>query len=202
VFFLSYARPHRRLGRLEARFFDDVSEHVDELMGSPPGQEPGYMDQSMQGGELWSDDLRRALGSCHVFVPLVSERYVRSEWCAREWRTFARRPVKRLRDVAASDNTAILPVLWSPVRTETDLPEWLSSVQYFMPRHPKDESIVELYFAEGLYGLLSMTDDAAYKVIVWRLALRIRDVFHVYDVEPRELSAPWEPPDSSRGGER
>jgi TIR domain len=191
-----------RGGHWEARFFEDLSDHVDELMGLPTGQDPGYMDESMHGGEVWSDDVHHALSVCRVFVPLVSMEYARSEWCEREWTTFAQRRVRRIGHDSAGLNTGMLPVLWSPLGEGFVLPAWLSSVQYFRPRHPEDESVVDRYFAHGLYGLKSISSIPTYEIISWRLALRIRDLCLTYDVEPLAQGPDWVPPETARGGDR
>jgi TIR domain len=104
IFFLSYAQARHirtsQAGTYDAnqsvvRFFDDLSMHVDQLVGSPTGVDPGFMDRSMQGGTRWASEVLAAAGTCHVFIPLLSPGYVESTWCAREWDAFSRRNVGR-----------------------------------------------------------------------------------------------------------
>ena len=119
IFFLSHARapvlraPLVGAGRPDApaeRFFRDLWFHVAELAGPEIGVRPGFMDRSLQGSEQWAPALMEAVGTCRVFVPLISEPYLRSEWCAREWHAFERRGVR-----GGHKNTAILPVHWLPL---------------------------------------------------------------------------------------
>src|SRR5689334_3703665 len=102
VFFLSYPRPpqvRRTTPRTQdvrqfpARFFEDVSEHVAQLMGTGPGEDPGSMDIQTQPGTEWNDKLRRAVGTCQVFVPLLSPGWQTSPWCQLEWQAFSRRAI-------------------------------------------------------------------------------------------------------------
>lgn len=202
VFFLSYARARKtrslHAGPLESdafvlRLFDDLTQHVDQLVGSPPGEDPGFVDRAIDSGTRWSPDLRAAAGSCQVFVPLVSMNYIRSRWCAMEWDAFARRPVAHRRAPGTPrPSTAILPVRWSPLR-EGVLPARLSDVQFFEPQHLTDPGIVPRYVNEGVYGLLALKDEVAYQAVAWRLAQRIAAIFHEYRVAvPDTLPNPSE----------
>lgn len=73
------------------------------------------------GGERWSGDLRWAVGNCSVFVALLSDRYLHgSTWCAMEWDLFSRREMRARSGPRAEAESAILPILWTPV---TSVPE-------------------------------------------------------------------------------
>ncbi len=125
IFFLSYAparpirtsRPGPRdVNRSVVRLFDDLSMHVDQLLGSPTGVGPGFMDRSMEGGTRWAPEVLEAAGTCHVFIPLISLSYVESTWCAMEWDAFWQRNVIRRPSDSSGSQTAILPVTWLPMR--------------------------------------------------------------------------------------
>ena len=183
IFFLSYAHMDHRENRDEIRFFEALSTHVHELTGSLSGSIVGFMDKTaMRGGERWSPALLEAVGTCHVFVPLLSMSYLRSRWCAIEWEAFARRPVTpRNTDVPAS-GTAILPVLWSPIRDEKLIHDDVRAVQRFVP-HDLGDRVVAAYERDGIYGLRGRRS-TMYHAVAWMLALRIADVFFSYEVKP------------------
>jgi hypothetical protein len=194
VFFLSYGHAHARAQRRTlqnvnspvVRLFEDLSFHVGELMGSAAGEYPGYLDQAMDPGVRWRTEVLRAAGTCQVFVPLLSPRYLDSPWCAMEFDAFSRRkvnrkPTRRPTD-AIGEGTAILPVLWMPMDSE-QLPLVLSELQYFMPYPLPDEDIVQRYSEEGVHGLLALHDEEAYQAVVWRLARRIVQVSRNHQVE-------------------
>jgi hypothetical protein len=198
IFFVSYAHAALRkpiAGARERngavlRFFDDLSTHVSELVGSPTGADPGFLDRSMDGGKKWSPEVLQAAGTCQVFIPLISDPYLRSQWCAFEWHAFSRRRVVN-RDRGSPDNeTAMLPVTWST--THIPVPRVVSSVQRFAPNNLEDLNINTRYQQEGIYGLLALHDDLAYQTVVWRLAQRVANLYHSHRVDPHVPSGPTE----------
>jgi len=210
IFFLSYARarsprtssasPHD-VNRHVVRFFDDLSMNVDQLVGSPTGVDPGYMDESLESGTKWDRELLAVLGTCHVFVPLISSRYVNnSKWCPMEWDAFSRRTARtipgRPSDLSQS-GTAILPVTWLPME-DAQLPHAVRELQFFLPQRLQDPDIAQRYLTDGVYGLLALNDEAAYQAVAWRLARRIVDTFHAYLVEPWIPTDPGQLPQSFR----
>lgn len=207
IFFLSYARARRPIrsqagphdvNRFVGRLFDDLSMHVDQLVGSPTGVDPGFMDLSMEGGTRWAPEVLAAAGTCHVFVPLISSPYVESKWCAMEWDAFSCRNVSRREADSSGNNTAILPVKWSPMR-EDQLPPAVRELQFFLPQQLTDPNIAQRYLVNGIYGLLTVDDKAAYQTVAWRLALGIVDAYHAYHVEPKIPTDPRQLRESFRG---
>ena len=166
-----------------ARLFDDLSRHVDELMGCPTGVDPGFLDRSMEAGTKWAPEVLAAVGTCHVFISLISSGYLKSKWCAMEWDAFSQRKVDRRSSVSSESETAILPVIWSPMQEE--FPATVRELQLFRPRQLKDPGIAQSYLDEGVYGLLTLEEKAAYQAVAWRLAQQIVHSFHTYDVERR-----------------
>jgi len=161
------------------RLFNDLSMHVDQLVGSPTGVDPGFMDRSMEGGTRWAREVLAAAETCHVFIPLISSGYVESKWCAMEWDAFSGRNVGHRPSSSSGSKTATLPVTWSPMR-ENQLPPAVRELQFFQPRQLKDPDIAQRYLAEGVYGLLALNDEAAYQAVAWRLARRIVDAYYAY----------------------
>ncbi len=196
LFFLSYARsggslrpkgPVREPNVNVIRLFDDLSANVAELVCRTAGSDPGFMDRSMQGGGRWNDELLYAVGTCQVFVPLLSAPFLRSEWCGMEWYGFSQRKVTTLDAAAPSHQTCIIPVVWAPV-PEEQYPPPVHAVQRFSPVGLPDAAIAGRYESEGVYGLLRLGQEVSYQAIVWRLAQRIAEIYYSHRVEPRELT--------------
>jgi hypothetical protein len=196
LFFLSYAvvkPPSRQMtgprdpNNNVRQLFAELSIHVNHLVSRPTGADPGFMDRTMQGGQRWSAGLLEAVGTCQVFVALLSPAYLDSNWCAMEWDAFASRTVRKRREGASDFETCFLPVSWSPVDS-CELPETPKAIQRFAPEGTPDDSIVPQYQQEGLYGLLTMKQDVAHGVVVWKLAQRIVELSRSHWVESRVLT--------------
>jgi hypothetical protein len=207
VFFLSHARVPRSSDAFADprtsewpvnRLFEDLSTHVAELVSLPVGVDPGFLDREMDGGTRWESELLSAVGTCQVFVPLLSENYLSSEWCAREWDAFARRPVRRRPTPPSHNKTSILPVTWVPMTGA--LPTMVSQLQLFRPQRLQNSSVAQRYTAEGVYGLIHMRDEA-YSTVVWRLAQEIVALYHSNHVEPKIARDSYRLRSSFRGGE-
>ncbi|WP_173079480.1 TIR-like protein FxsC [Phytohabitans rumicis] len=187
VFFLSYAqaatrslKQNRERNLRVMEFFDELSEHVSGLLGLRAGEDPGFMDRTMTGGQRWTRELLHAAGTCQVFVPLVSPGLVRSPWCAMEWDAFSRREIVRRDDGGPAWESGILPVSW--IQTEYDvLPAVVREIQHFAPIRLPNPDYAADYQQEGLYGLLALKSDA-YSAVVWRLAQRIVEVYRTHRV--------------------
>jgi TIR domain len=187
LFFLSYAHSLEAKGRARNRrfikFFEDLSENVAELVARPAGSDPGYMDRSIPDGGRWTAELLTAIGTCQIFVALLSSPYFSSEWCAWEWHAFAQRRA-RSRLPGTSHQTGIIPVIWAPIR-DREIPTAVSAVQRFNPRGVPDTDVAARYRDEGVVGLLQLKDIVAYQAVVWRLAQRIAEVHDTHYVESR-----------------
>ncbi|MET7880442.1 TIR-like protein FxsC [Micromonospora profundi] len=188
LFFLSHSRARVSWATGKppdyvSRLFEDLSVHVSELVGPVTGVDPGFLDSSIAGGELWNPELLQAAGTCQVFVPLVSSALLSSEWCGREWDAFSRRRIVPRHSSASAHETAIVPVTWSPTNG-TPLPRVLRDIQRFSPTAMPDPAIAERYQRNGVYGLLTMGWEPEYRAVVWRLAQRIVAIHRSYLVEP------------------
>lgn len=184
LFFLSYARPSGR--QRMSRFFDDLTENVDQLVGRPVGADPGFMDTHIPGGNLWPPDLLAAVGRCQVFIAMLSSPYITRPWCGREWFAFAQRMVTPVADGDLAHPTAILPVLWAPVPRER-APQVVRKVEWFSPSGLTGLDIPELYAANGVFGLMVMGLETPYQTVVWEIAKTIRDIYYGCHVEPLVL---------------
>jgi hypothetical protein len=190
AFFLSYARARsqpRPVGRQSdvnerpRRLFDDLVDRVAQLLPLPAGHDVGFMDRSLEAGTRWSDVVLHNVATCHVFVALLSDRYLHeSKWCSMEWDLFARRPVKRLQTSGRDSGTAILPIVWAPTTRPT--PARVSAIERFIPHDLSEEHRV-LYQRQGVLGLCDL-DEQAYRAVVWMIARQIQIIYSSFEVEP------------------
>lgn len=175
LFFLSYAHTAPP-GKEVIKFFADLSEDVAAQVSLPTGSEPGFMNKSMHAGSLWAEDLLSAVGTCQVFVALLSDPYVASEWCSREWFAFSQRKVTNVSGDVNPHRTGMIPVWWTPVPMHR-LPAAVTKVQFFSPRAMPGENIAARYESDGVYGLMRRRKEALYRGVVWHLAQSIAE-FH------------------------
>lgn len=196
IFYLSYAKARgdgsetssNRGSQLLSQFFEDLSADVSELLPLPPGATPGFIDLSIPaGGVRWSDVVLRALGTCQVFVALLSAPYLESDWCGMEWFAFTQRSVYTRSESAPKAQTCILPVLWSPIR-DVRLPRSVLSVQRYSPNNLPYPDLAQLYENEGIFGLMRMRHEDFYQTVVWQLARRIAHIQLDQRVEPRTFT--------------
>jgi TIR domain len=195
LFFVSYAHSvegYKANGRPQApnrrfiRFFDDLSENVAELVSRPTGSDPGYMDRSMHGGVRWTTELLGAIGTCQVFVALLSAPYFVSPWCSKEWYAFSTRKVYRQSDDGPNNQTAIIPVIWATLPHDR-IPAVVGTVQRFSPTGLGNSDISALYEENGVGGLLRTRQKSAYRAVVWQLAQRIARIHYSHRVDPGPL---------------
>jgi len=191
LFFLSYAHPGESRGpgpprepsRHVIKFFDDLSETVAELVPRQPGSYPGYLDRSIPDGGHWTHELLEAIGTCQVFVALLSPSYFISPWCSMEWYAFSQRKAERRAGTAPDHETGIIPVIWAPFPHEP-VPAVVNEIQRFMPHGLPDPRIAAQYEREGVFGLLHMRQEPSYQAVVWRLAQRIAKRRASHRVDP------------------
>ncbi len=194
LFFLSYGRisplrkgpiaqpdPNPRAKQL----FADLSNHLNNLVYRETGADPGFMDVAMAGGEEWRSQLLRAVGTCQVFVALLSPAYVKSEYCALEWNAFVERPVRRREGAPDRHQTSVMPVVWLPSPSGA-VPAAINKIQRFTPRRLPEDNLAQQYADEGLYGLLALGADGTDGIIL-RLAQQVRDLCWTNQVERRVL---------------
>lgn len=189
LFFLSYAHASpqrsREANRHVIKFFNDLSENVSWLVSRAAGEDPGYLDRSMNPGSRWTPELLHALGTCQVFVALVAAPYLTCDWCGMEWCGFAMRQVQRRDDAGATRQTAILPVIWAPYAKD-QTPAVIAEVQRFAPDGMLMAGLAARYEEDGVLGLKRFRRDS-YHAIVWELAKAIAGLHQSHWVEPREL---------------
>lgn len=197
LFFLSHGRATVGMGqqdpdRYVVEFFEELSMNVALLFGREAGSDPGFMDKwSLHGGRRWTGELFAAVGTCQVFIPLISMPLMQSDWCGREWDAFSRRTVVNQQSGGVDHETAIVPLLWSPIQAHR-VPAVVREVQLFSPKGLPDSAVAVNYQREGLYGLRMLGMDSAYRAVIWQLAKRVVEIVGSHWVQPSELKGPGE----------
>jgi len=143
---------------------------------------------SIRFGSHWSGELLAALGTCQVFVALLSGPYASCHWCGMEWHGFSQRAVvHKQRGTSAGHQTPIFPVIWAPFPTDLT-PLAIRKVQNFSPSGMPGLDLVAKYEKFGVLGLMQMQRRSAYHATVWALAQSIADFYHAHRVEPMSFS--------------
>jgi hypothetical protein len=183
-FFLSHAhvKPHQLIdddpGRLVMTFFRDLCSHLMHMTNCPEGVLPGYVDLSMRSGTEWDPEIKRALGSCRVFVPLYGPRYFASEYCAMEWGAFSHREdLHRENAAISSTQRAIVPVLWSYF-DPAEAPQIARNIQ--LTSFDMDAR----YRRNGIYGLLSTKRWDDYDAATYEIARDIVVTAELTRIQP------------------
>jgi FxsC-like protein len=127
----------------------------------------GFLDQEQRhDGDAPSWRLAQALGTCRVFVPLVSRRYFASEHSGREWFAFTRRVVNS-GIYARVGAKSLIPALWAPME-KGDLPAAAQMIRF------NHAAFGEVYAEHGFYGIMKLARfQDAYKAAVDGLARSI-----------------------------
>jgi hypothetical protein len=151
-FFLSYAqgpgdyRVRRHPDPWIAQLYDDLCEHTRSLANLPPGTRTGFMDQGPSLGQEWSRQLSVSLATCHVFVPLYSRAYFKSEHCGKEWFAFNLRRLnyqaKRVR----------------PVETIVPAPQIRAALEDALPRKLREGRATSALAVRGVPSLEDFGD--------------------------------------------
>ncbi|KUL46410.1 hypothetical protein ADL12_02255 [Streptomyces regalis] len=158
------------------RVLDERQEKFHELLGqfvlqltTHEGTTPvGFFDKGIPLGVEWEKNLKEALATCRVFVPVYSPQYCVSRWCGMEFDGFLRRQAEHHRSEPYTVS-AIVPVLWtSPGRFA--LPDVARPFQYH------GSGLDEEYQHMGLRGLMEAGKWGVFRRTVWRIAERIVDV--------------------------
>ncbi|MFC4588835.1 TIR-like protein FxsC [Sphaerisporangium corydalis] len=172
-FFMSHAhvKYHRLIdddpGRYVMNFFRDLCSHIMQMTDCPAALLPGYVDLGMRSGIEWDPEIKHALGSCRVFVPLYAPRYFRSEYCGMEWDAFYRRESRhRAESIGNSTQRAIVPVLWTALDLD-GAPEVAKRIQF--ASFDMDTN----YRRHGIYGLVSTNKWDDYDSVTYQIAREI-----------------------------
>lgn len=182
--FMSYGRnpwspesdrpPNERLRRFHTR----LTEHLVELTDLDAGIPAVYLDQRIPIGTDWQDELKLRLARCQVLVPVLAPRLFSSRWCELEWDCFERRQQLH-RDRGTFIRSAVVPVLWAPLRP-ADIPRPYSQVQYaHQDFHPDYQRL-------GLLGLHNHGRHKVFNEVAYQLAQKIVEVAVSARLDPCE----------------
>ncbi|WP_336205688.1 TIR-like protein FxsC [Nonomuraea sp. LPB2021202275-12-8] len=182
-FFLSYARlpqqrfnPDVNLNEPIFKLFRNLCKHILH-MTSCTDVEAGFMDQKLDSGDRWTDQLAEALATCQIFVPVYSPRYFSSEECGKEWAAFLHR-VHMQRDSEGREPQAIVPLVWHPVPPD-ELPTVAKPIQYSL------KNMNERYLRDGFYGFTELPGLRSHlRQATFDLAKRIVSVAAATNVAP------------------
>jgi len=99
---------------------------VDELrsmLGLEIGRDPTvFLDYNeLGGGDVWAEKTHSALSRAKLLLAFLTPRYFTSEWCTREWATFAQR------EQVTQANGLIFPI----VLRESEMPAWAVTRTYW-----------------------------------------------------------------------
>jgi TIR domain len=175
-FFLSYARMDQ--DKYLKKFYQNLNDQVRLLSGATTA-EVGFFDPTtIAPGDQWPHESEEALQNSAVLVSVLSRSYFTSEYCGKEWEIFRRKKLAYQAQVGP-DSVApplILPILWVPLDSLTQVPRALSEIQYIHERFPRN------YYKEGLQYLMAMSRNFSgqYQKVVRELAILIVNVANQY----------------------
>lgn len=108
-FFLSYARVQGQSTDV-SEFFNDLADAVRAQMARDGG-EAGFLDTTMEIGSDWRDTIATALRTCKSMICLLSEQYIDSDYCGREFAALSKRLAGL--GIAVETSGLIIPVRWT-----------------------------------------------------------------------------------------
>jgi hypothetical protein len=143
VFFLSYARLDTEFVEYRQnlkQFVADLAAKVATDLAIPL-EGVAFLDDNIQAGEVWSDELRDALMRCRVGVALYSPSYFTRRWCGQEFQVFLNR------SYPGKGGTGIVPVRWA--RKFPDPPDCAAKIQHDDASFPPEYASVGCISCRG-----------------------------------------------------
>ena len=152
--FWSYARADDRAdrGRIQV-LAQDVAAQYEMMTGEPIQQ--FFDQQSLAWGDDWRQEIDEYLEVAAFFIPIITPRYLRSEQCRREFRSFA----GRAETIGLSE--LILPLYyvdvpsWNDGTTDDELLELLRRFQYMDWRDWRFKEIDSEEYRRGVWEMVS-----------------------------------------------
>ncbi|MER6244335.1 TIR-like protein FxsC [Streptomyces griseorubiginosus] len=171
--FLSYSGQDDE-SKLVTDFFGDLCEELGRITTLDANQ-IGYQYTQMRAAMEWRKVLTEALGTCKVFVPLLSPRFFASEFCGKEWWVFTER--QRLYTEStpgAQQPQCILPVMWESCALNGDSAVPKAAAGIWM----NDPTFGEVYAERGLRQIVQLKKkyDTEYRELVIALGRRVADL--------------------------
>jgi TIR domain-containing protein len=107
--FLSYTRIKEGKEHLITQFHDELQQKLQ--MKTRPTITIFLDTENLTPGAKWSDELKATLDKAKIFLFLLSQTWIESEWCVKEYNYF-------VNSMRGNPNKALLPVLWARVRDD------------------------------------------------------------------------------------
>jgi hypothetical protein len=149
-FFLSYARDDSDV--YLDKFVDDLSTQLSRRTAVSPVGICFRDTTAIELGQIWTEELKEALRTARVFVPLYSPTYFTRDYCGKEWQAFRNRLIEHASNTheAIENLPLILPILWFPITmARFELPKSITQLQY------AHGGLNAEYLQEGLQYLIS-----------------------------------------------
>lgn len=108
--FLSYSRKGGSPGWALKHFLPKLRDCLTDEMGHVPRI---FVDQNMEPGSVWPDELARCLNRSKILVSIYSPQYFQSDWCLAEWHSMADRERELGLTSPELAKGLIFPVLYS-----------------------------------------------------------------------------------------
>jgi FxsC-like protein len=149
--YVSYARADMDV--YLQRFCDDLARRVEALTAAESDRTI-FFDRSLERGRPWPDMVANALAKSRMMVAIISPGFIRSDYCGKEWQVFSERA-----DLASRPTSAILPVVWVPLRLIGPLPSAISHINLF------GHDVPDAYREKGLSYLVRLRRGQYYDLI-------------------------------------
>lgn len=130
-----------------------------------------FLSRHIIPGRPWEKELMTACCTAKVLLAVLTDGYVISKWCSREWAIFEERG-KRTAVAGAEPPPSILPVQWVPFRDRP--PAAVRAVQNLAWLVIEDQSRARTYRDRGLLYLMRF-DPEGFDLIVDNLARMVID---------------------------
>jgi|GEM_PF-6597065 len=154
--FISFAGNDNIGGELTA-FVERLKKSVDDARGTPDSV-VFFSDENIGRGEIWRDRLDREIAAADLFVPVVSQSFFYSKYCARELAAYLAlgTPAEE-----ASAGRPIMPLFWMDAAEvpEADLQGNLSIL-----RRPPGERLLRRMLVSDQDAFNDRLDDLGYEI--------------------------------------
>ncbi len=148
-------------------FYDHFKTFIGDLGARVAGQlgisieDAYFVDENIETGDLWSDQLKNAIMNCKASIALYSPNYFTREWCGKEFQVLLGRSKKE------GGVTGIIPVRW--VKDISGLPASAAQVQY------QDGKLPQEYSTRGMRQVVALraTNVGLYEDVLDVLADRV-----------------------------
>jgi hypothetical protein len=188
--FISYTHAdNEKLTNQEAGWVTRFHETLEKCLYIRLGEKPGiWRDDKLSGNDIFSEEILAQLPDVALLVSVLSERYLKSDWCLREANAFCQ-AAERAGGLHVDRKSRVFKVLKLPVRSLVGLPDEYTRALGFSFYKSKDNVPVEI---DPAYGG-DMVGDFNLGVAI--LAQKLADT-----IESLRVAAPSDaPPIESKG---